>query len=67
MGGLCPYYSRKLRVPEETDLEVRRLRLERWRVVYLVDEEWSEVGILAVRKRPPYDYNDLTELLAGLE
>jgi hypothetical protein len=45
---------------------VRRLRLERWRVVYVVDEEWSEIGVLAVRKRPPYDYRDLPELLSEL-
>ena len=43
------------------------LRLNRWRVVYVVDEEWSEVGVLAVRKRPPYDYRDLPELLAELD
>ena len=62
-----PHYSRKLRAPEGIELEIRRLRLERWRVVYVVDEEWSEVGVLAVRKRPPYDYKDLPELLAELD
>ena len=34
-----PHYSRALRMPEEVRPEVRRLRLERWRVVYIVDEE----------------------------
>jgi mRNA-degrading endonuclease RelE of RelBE toxin-antitoxin system len=62
-----PHYSQQMRAPEGVTLEVRRLRLERWRVVYIVDEEWSEVGVLAIRKRPPYDYRDLSELLAGLE
>ena len=62
-----PHYSHRLRVPEEIELEVRRLRLERWRVIYVIDEEWSEVGVLAVRKRPPYDYRDLPELLAELD
>jgi len=47
------------------DLELRRLRIERWRVVYM-DEEWELVTVLAVRKRPPYDYEDLEELLAEL-
>jgi mRNA interferase RelE/StbE len=61
-----PRYSRKLRPPAGIELEVRRLRLERWRVVYVVDEEWSEIGVLAVRKRPPYDYRDLPELLSEL-
>jgi mRNA-degrading endonuclease RelE of RelBE toxin-antitoxin system len=62
-----PHYSHKLRTPEHITLEVRRLRLDRWRVVYVVDEEWSEVGVLAVRKRPPYDYRDLPGLLAELD
>jgi mRNA interferase RelE/StbE len=62
-----PHYSQELRAPEKTSLEVRRLRLEHWRVIYVVDEEWSEIGVLAVRRRPPYDYSDLSELLEGLE
>jgi len=64
---LRPHHSRKMKTPEGVELEVRRLRLERWRVIYLIDEEWSEVGVLAIRKRPPYDYTDLPELLADLE
>ncbi len=48
----------------ETDVELRRLRLDRWRVVYLIDEADQWVGILTVRKRPPYDYGDLADLLA---
>ncbi len=62
-----PHSSRELRAPKGTRLELRRLRLNPWRVIYIVDEEWSEVGVLAVRKRPPYDYTDLTELLAELD
>ena len=62
-----PHHSRKLRAPEGIKLEARRLRLERWRVVYVVDEEWSEVGVLAIRKRPPYNYKYLPNLLAGLD
>jgi mRNA-degrading endonuclease RelE of RelBE toxin-antitoxin system len=62
-----PHNSRELRVPQGVSLEVRRIRLDRWRVIYIVDEEWSEIGVLAVRKRPPYDYDDLVELLAKLD
>ena len=43
--------------------EVRRLRLDRWRVVYAVTEVDLIVDVLAVRKRPPYDYGDLVVLL----
>ena len=58
-----PHNSRELKVPEGIALEARRLRLGRWRVTYVVDIAWSEIGVLAVRKRPPYDYGDLPELL----
>jgi len=34
-------------------------------VVYAVSEDEQTVSILAVRKRPPYDYQDLLDLLAG--
>ncbi len=45
--------------------EVRRLRLEKWRVVYAITESELVVDVLAVRKRPPYDYGDLDKLLEG--
>ena len=60
-----PHFSRQLNL-SDTDLEVWRLRLEKWRVIYVVDEEWSEIGILAIRKRPPYNYQDLQQMLADL-
>jgi mRNA-degrading endonuclease RelE of RelBE toxin-antitoxin system len=48
------------------DRELWRLRLDVWRVVYLIDQEWDQVYVLAVRKRPPYQYEDLASLLAGM-
>ena len=48
-------------------IELRRLRLDRWRVVYAVDENWQAVIVLAIRRRPPYDYEDLRELIEGLQ
>ncbi|MDQ3247952.1 MAG: type II toxin-antitoxin system RelE/ParE family toxin [Chloroflexota bacterium] len=62
-----PYYSVEMTSPANVNAEVRRLKIEHWRVIYIVDEEWSEVGVLAVRKRPPYEYEDLPELLADLD
>lgn len=44
--------------------ELRRLRIDRWRIVYAVTEDDAAIDILAVRKRPPYDYGDLAELLS---
>ena len=43
--------------------DVRRLRLDRWRIVYAITEADEVVDVLAVRKRPPYDYGDLESLL----
>jgi mRNA-degrading endonuclease RelE of RelBE toxin-antitoxin system len=48
-------------------VELRRLRVERWRVVYAVDEDWEAVIVLTIRRRPPYDYEDLRDLVAGLQ
>jgi mRNA-degrading endonuclease RelE of RelBE toxin-antitoxin system len=56
-----PHNSKKLDVPY--DVEARRIRLDNWRIVYVVDENVGHVTVLAIRKRPPYDYSDLLELL----
>ena len=47
----------------ELDTEVRRLRLDRWRIVYAVTDAEKTVDVVAIRKRPPYDYGDLQSLL----
>jgi len=47
-------------------VELRRIRMERWRIVYAVCDEEQWVWVLAVRRRPPYDYDDLPELIARL-
>lgn len=58
--------SKALIIPEELKYEVRRFRLDKWRVVYAVTEEDKAVDVLTVRKRPPYDYSDLEKLLADM-
>lgn len=55
-----PSGSRPLALEREPR-EVRRLRLGKWRIIYLVVDE--QPLILAVRQRPPYDYDDLEALL----
>jgi mRNA interferase RelE/StbE len=57
-----PPKSKALEVPGLIS-EVRRLRLDRWRIVYAITEADQAVDVLAVRKRPPYDYGDLATLL----
>jgi mRNA-degrading endonuclease RelE of RelBE toxin-antitoxin system len=60
-----PANSRPLAAPAELPLELRRVRIEGWRIVYAIDAEEASVGVYAVRQRPPYDYKDLTRLLKG--
>ena len=43
--------------------ELWRLHVDNWRIVYTIHEPEYHVDVLAVRKRPPYDYGDLQELL----
>jgi mRNA interferase RelE/StbE len=57
-----PAKSKALDVPD-LESEVRRLRLDRWRIIYAVTEADEIVDVLAIRKRPPYDYGDLESLL----
>jgi mRNA interferase RelE/StbE len=39
-----------------------RIRRDAWRVVYAVDDDEQRVVVLAVRKRPPFHYEDLSDL-----
>ncbi len=67
-----PPRSRALELPDTVSSEireqweVRRARLESWRVIYAINEQWREIGVLAVVKRPPYRYEDLEALLEDL-
>lgn len=61
-----PSSSRMLDIPDDlrvAGVEARRLRIEHWRVIYVIDQELELITILAVRRRPPYNYDDLRELL----
>lgn len=47
----------------EPGTRLSRIRIVVWRIIYLVEEEHRLVSVLAIRKRPPYQYDDLAELL----
>ncbi len=47
-------------------IELRRIRLDSWRLLYAVNASENWVWVLAVRKRPPYDYKDLQGLVDRL-
>lgn len=64
-GDPRPARSKLLELPE-VDAEVRRLRLDNWRIVYAVTDDDRAVDVLAVRKRPPYDYGDLQNLIEAV-
>ncbi len=59
----CPPGSKQLTYDAGPERELWRWRLDPWRVVYLVDREWGRVYVLTVRRRPPYQYEDLAALL----
>jgi len=61
-----PAGSKKLEVPEDIPVELWRIQLDKWRIVYALTETDNAVDVLAVRRRPPYDYGDLEALLAKL-
>jgi len=50
-------------VPLQPNTELRRVRIESWRMVYFIEEEPKLISVLAIRKRPPYQYEDLEQLL----
>lgn len=43
-----------------------RISMIPWRIVYFVEDDIQLVTVLTVRKRPPYQYNDLEMLLSEL-
>jgi len=47
--------------------EPRRIKIGEWRIIYAVDDSIQWVWVLAVRKRPPYDYGDLTDLFRRIK
>lgn len=47
-------------------VELRRIRLDRWRIIYAVNDAEQWVWLLALRRRPPYGYEDLPELTGRL-
>lgn len=59
-----PENSKLLTIEGETR-EIRRLRLGKWRVIYAIVEE--NPVILGIRKRPPYNYQDLLQLIEDFD
>ncbi len=62
-----PPESKQLDIPDDIGVLAFRLRLDKWRILYTITEADSVIDVLAVRKRPPYDYGDLEQLLSSTE
>jgi hypothetical protein len=43
-------------------VQIRRIRLDRWRIVYAVSDAERWVWVLGIYRRPPYNYEDLADL-----
>lgn len=64
-----PPRSRKLVINDmdlPAEVEVRRLRLGKWRILYAVNDTEGWVWVLAIRQRPPYQYEDLLDVIEKL-
>ncbi len=59
-----PPHSSRLDYDAGPMLELWRVRLENWRILYLVDREQDRIYVLAARRRPPYQYDDLDSLVS---
>jgi mRNA interferase RelE/StbE len=55
-----PPKSKQLKIGNDVR-EIRRLRLGKWRIIYAIIEE--KPIVLGVRRRPPYDYDDIQHLM----
>ena len=62
-----PFNSIKLEFSIDAGWEPRRIRVDSWRIIYAVDDTFEQVVVLGIKKRPPYDYEDLIDLFAELE
>jgi mRNA interferase RelE/StbE len=57
----------KIGVELEPGAKLCRIRIASWRIVYFIEEEWKLISVLAIRKRPPYQYDDLDELIRSIQ
>lgn len=50
-----------IEIPQMINLS--RIRIGHWRIIYAVNENENWVWVLKISHRPPYNYEDLAELL----
>jgi mRNA-degrading endonuclease RelE of RelBE toxin-antitoxin system len=57
-----PPNSKRLSFDLGRGRELWRLKLDAWRIIYLVDREAESLYVVGVRRCPPYQYDDLASL-----
>ncbi len=65
-----PANGRRLVLAEDetpAGVEIWRVRLDRWRIVYAVNDADRWVHVLGIYRRPPHDYGDLPDLIERYE
>lgn len=53
----------KVGIEIKANVELHRIRMDPWRIIYVIEEDLHLISVLAVRKRPPYQYEDLAKLI----
>ncbi len=59
--------SKRLDYDMKLGREVWRLKLGSWRIIYVIDREMKQIYVVGVRKRPPYQYEDLNGLTLQID
>lgn len=57
----------KAKIELTSDLKLCRIRLDSWRIIYVIEAELNLISVLAIRQRPPYQYDDLADLLKNVQ
>ena len=65
--GCRPLDPVELHLPLKPGQAIRCLRMEGGRIIYTVSETRQIVDVLAVRPRPPYDYDYIKRLMAKIK
>lgn len=60
-----PLDTSDLEVP--AGIELRRIRHQGWRLIYAVNDDEQWVWLWGVKRRPPYNYQDLPNFVQRLQ
>lgn len=59
-----PLDTSELNVPADTEL--LSIRIDSWRIIYAISDAEEWVWVWGMRKRPPYDYDDLVDFVESI-